>query len=82
MHIHGVHFQVLERQVQEAYRMDWESVQAGAVDEGWLDTVLVMPGERVKLLLRFDGYPGRYVYHCHNLEHEDQTMMRNYLIEA
>ncbi|HXF64956.1 MAG TPA: multicopper oxidase domain-containing protein [Caldilineaceae bacterium] len=82
IHIHGVHFQVLERQVQEAYRIGWESVQVGAVDEGWLDTVLVMPGERVKLLLRFDGYPGRYVYHCHNLEHEDQTMMRNYLIET
>ena len=36
--------------------------------------------ERVKLLLRFDSYPGLYVYHCHNLEHEDMGMMRNYLI--
>jgi FtsP/CotA-like multicopper oxidase with cupredoxin domain len=81
IHIHGVQFQVLARQVLDAYRTGWESVQPGYVDEGWLDTVLVMPGERVKLLVRFDGYPGMYVYHCHNLEHEDQGMMRNYLVE-
>lgn len=49
---------------------------------GWKDTVLVMPGERVKLLLKFEDYPGMYLYHCHNLEHEDQGMMRNLLVQA
>ena len=51
------------------------------MDEGWKDTVMVMPGERVKVLLKFVD-PGLFVYHCHNLEHEDQGMMRNYRVEA
>jgi FtsP/CotA-like multicopper oxidase with cupredoxin domain len=51
------------------------------VDEGWKDTVLLMPGERIKLLVRFEDYPGLFLYHCHNLEHEDMGMMRNYLVE-
>jgi FtsP/CotA-like multicopper oxidase with cupredoxin domain len=38
--------------------------------------VLVMPGERVRIAVRFDGYRGRYLLHCHNLEHEDSGMMR------
>lgn len=79
MHIHGVHFQVVERQVDPAYLAGWESVSAGYVDEGWRDTVLVMPGERVRVLLRF-GEPGTFLYHCHNLEHEDGGMMRNLLV--
>jgi FtsP/CotA-like multicopper oxidase with cupredoxin domain len=33
-------------------------------------------------LMRFEEYPGLFVYHCHNLEHEDGGMMRNYLIRA
>jgi len=82
MHIHAAHFQVVERQVDPAYVEGWESIAAGFVDAGWKDTVLVMPGERVRLLIRFDGFPGAYVYHCHNLEHEDAGMMRNLLIQA
>jgi len=54
----------------------------GFVDEGWHDTVLVMPGERVKVLQRFEDFEGLYLYHCHNLEHEDMGMMRNYRVEA
>jgi len=27
------------------------------------------------VLVRFNGYRGRYVFHCRNLEHEDMTMM-------
>ncbi|MCA9910675.1 MAG: multicopper oxidase domain-containing protein, partial [Anaerolineae bacterium] len=48
---------------------------------GWKDTVLLMPGERVRLLMRFSGDAGLYVFHCHNLEHEDLGLMRNYRIE-
>jgi FtsP/CotA-like multicopper oxidase with cupredoxin domain len=81
MHIHGVQFRVIGRQIAEAQRAGWETLQAGFVDEGWKDTVLVMPGERVKLLMRFADYAGMYLVHCHNLEHEDLGMMRNYLIE-
>ena len=75
MHVHGLQFQVIERQLAE------ESVRAGYVDDGWKDTVLVMPGERVKVLLKFQDYSGLYLYHCHNLEHEDMGMMRNYLVQ-
>jgi len=52
------------------------------VDEGWKDTVPVMPSERVRLLMCFDHYPSLFVYHCHNLKHEDMGMMRNFLIKA
>lgn len=80
MHIHGVQFQVLERIVDDAFREGWESVREGYIDEGWKDTILLMPGERVKLLMRFGSDPGLYVFHCHNLEHEDLGLMRNYRI--
>jgi len=35
-----------------------------------------------RILVRFGDYPGLFLYHCHNLEHEDMGMMRNYLIEG
>lgn len=72
IHLHGKQFQVLER---------GGVTHSGYMDEGWKDTVLLMPGERIKLLVRFEDYPGLFLYHCHNLEHEDMGMMRNYLIE-
>ena len=81
MHIHGVQFQVLERTVADAFRDGWETISAGYVDEGWKDTVLLMPSERVKLLMRFDVEPGLFVFHCHNLEHEDLGLMRNYRVQ-
>jgi len=76
-HIHGLQFQVIGREVLPELRAGWESVSAGYVDEGWKDTVLLMPGERVKLLLRFAAHPGTYMVHCHILEHEDMGLMRN-----
>ena len=81
MHVHGESFQVIERQVDPNMRSMWETVSAGYVDEGWKDTVLVMPGERVKILRRFNDYTGLYLYHCHNLEHEDMGMMRNFRVD-
>lgn len=57
-----------------------ESLRAGFTDEGWKDTVLVMPGDRVRVLIHFTRYPGLFLYHCHNLEHEDMRMMRNYRV--
>jgi len=80
IHVHGVQFQVAERAIAPAAAAAWETVRAGYVDEGWKDTVLLMPGELVRLLVKFRDYPGLYVYHCHNLEHEDAGMMRNFLI--
>jgi FtsP/CotA-like multicopper oxidase with cupredoxin domain len=82
MHIHGVQFRILDRRVHPSAVAAWRSLKEGFVDDGWKDTVLVMPGERVRLLLRFSDYPGMFLYHCHNLEHEDMGMMRNFLIKA
>lgn len=82
LHIHGLQFQVLERQVAAQLSSGYETVRYGYVDDGWKDTVMLMPGERVRLLLRFEDFTGMYVYHCHNLEHEDAGMMRNYLVRA
>ncbi|NSW53267.1 MAG: multicopper oxidase domain-containing protein [Anaerolineae bacterium] len=80
IHIHGLQFLILDRQIRPEKEKEWETVQAGYVDSGWKDTVLIMPGESVKLLLRFEDFTGLYMYHCHNLEHEDLGMMRNYQV--
>jgi FtsP/CotA-like multicopper oxidase with cupredoxin domain len=71
IHIHGGQFRVALR--VGATRDD-------VFDQGWKDTVLVMPGEAVTVVMRFDDFVGRFLYHCHNLEHEDRGMMRNYLV--
>ncbi len=78
VHIHGLQFQVVERTTSAG----WETIKEGFVDNGWKDTVLLMPGMRVRVLLKFEDFEGLYLYHCHNLEHEDMGMMRNYLVKA
>ena len=82
IHIHGLQFQVVERQIASQQAAAWQTVRDGYVDEGWHDTILVMPGERVKVLIKFEDYEGLFIYHCHNLEHEDLGMMRNYRVQA
>jgi blue copper oxidase len=82
MHIHGVQFQVLERRLESGSRRAYNNLSDGFVDSGWKDTVLVMPGEVVRVLVKFDHHAGLYLYHCHNLEHEDNGMMRNYRVES
>jgi FtsP/CotA-like multicopper oxidase with cupredoxin domain len=54
----------------------------GLVDTGWLDTVLVLPGETLRLQTHFSDYTGLFLYHCHTLAHEDLGMMRNYRLVA
>jgi FtsP/CotA-like multicopper oxidase with cupredoxin domain len=81
IHIHGAQFQVSERSVIPELSAGWNSIREGYIDDGWKDTVLLMPGERVKLLIRFNDFKGEYMYHCHNLEHEDGGMMRNLRVE-
>lgn len=53
-----------------------------AIDEGWKDPVLVMPGERVGARMTFRDHAELFRFHCHDLEREDQGMMRNFRIEA
>ncbi|MBI4193561.1 MAG: multicopper oxidase domain-containing protein, partial [Betaproteobacteria bacterium] len=82
IHVHNLQFQVLQRQADPRFAGAYETLSAGFVDGGWKDVVLVMPGERVKLLMKFTDHTGLYLYHCHILEHEDMGMMRNYLVRA
>ncbi|NUZ08436.1 multicopper oxidase family protein [Piscinibacter koreensis] len=82
MHIHGVQFRVIGRQVMDRFAAAYRTVSGGLVDGGWKDTVLVMPGERVQVLVGFSDYSGLFLYHCHMLEHEDSGLMRNYLVKA
>jgi spore coat protein A, manganese oxidase len=68
VHLHLVPFQVLSR-------------NGGAPldrDAGWKDTVDLEVYDQVEVIMRFTGYRGRYVFHCHNLEHEDMAMMANF----
>ena len=80
-HIHHLQFNILERDVSGVDSRIWNSVKDGFIDEGWQDTVLLMPGMSVKLIMRFEDFKGLFLYHCHNLEHEDMGMMRNFKIE-
>ena len=70
IHLHGVHFQVLGRTGGRGQLIVSES--------GWKDTVLLLPQEKVKLIIPFASLTGKFVFHCHNLEHEDDGMMLQY----
>ena len=52
----------------------------GPYNRGWKDTVSLDNGDYAELLVRFDGFKGKYVFHCHNLEHEDMMMMGNFQV--
>jgi blue copper oxidase len=82
IHLHGAQFQIVERRVSAGWESAAATVSAGLVDEGWKDTFLLMPGESVRLRVRFARHAGLFLYHCHNLEHEDMGMMRNFLVSA
>jgi blue copper oxidase len=81
IHLHGAHFQIHSRTITAAQQANWETVRHGYIDEGWKDTFLMMPGETVRLLVKHGPFTGLYLYHCHNLEHEDMGMMRNFRID-
>lgn len=54
--------------------------EVDANERGLKDTVRVNPHEVVDLAVRFEVFAGRYMYHCHILEHEDRDMMRPIVI--
>ena len=68
VHLHLVTFKVLERNGGPPLPHE----------TGWKDTVSVDRDEDVSVIARFDGYRGRYLLHCHNLEHEDHSMMARF----
>lgn len=90
IHLHLVRFQILDRRSfePEAYyhggkiQFIGAPVPPAANEAGWKDTVQVHPGMVTRIIARFEGFPGRYVWHCHILEHEDNEMMRPYDVIA
>ena len=87
MHIHGFSFQVLERIGSPPQLAATARFGKGRTvsDLGWKDTVLVWPGETVRVAIDFaHDFPGdqTYVFHCHNLEHADAGMMINFRVQA
>ncbi len=87
MHIHGFQFRVLERRDSPAQVKALATRNNGLLpqDMGLLDTVLVWPGESVRIALDFNHpFSGdqTYMFHCHNLEHEDTGMMIGYKVKA
>ncbi len=70
IHVHLNPFQVLSRGLDGP----------GPYDIGWKDTIDLRPFENASIAMRFDGFRGRYLFHCHNLEHEDMAMMSNFLV--
>jgi FtsP/CotA-like multicopper oxidase with cupredoxin domain len=77
IHVHGTQFRVLSRSGASD-----NPLAEGINDTDATDTVLVLPGETVRVQITFSRYPGLYLYHCHILEHEDMGMMRNFRITA
>jgi bilirubin oxidase len=62
-HLHGFQFQVIDRNgVPEPFR-------------SWKDVVNVPEHETVRFIVRYDDYPGKWMFHCHILDHEDHGMM-------
>jgi spore coat protein A, manganese oxidase len=86
IHLHLVRFQILDRRNFEAFaflarqqvRFTGPLVPPDPAEAGWKDTVRADPGMVTRIIVRFDGFTGRYVWHCHILEHEDNEMMRPY----
>lgn len=70
MHLHDVQFQILDR----------DGTPPPPHERGRKDTVLIQPGETVRVISRFEDYTGVYMYHCHLLEHEDNGMMGQFKV--
>ncbi|HHJ40108.1 MAG TPA: multicopper oxidase family protein [Methylothermaceae bacterium] len=81
IHLHGQYFQIVKRTPpREGHGSGYDTVKDGFINEGLHDTVLAMPDERITLIKPFADYKGLFLYHCHNLEHEDAEMMRNFKV--
>lgn len=90
IHLHLVRFQILDRRSFDAAAY-WTTgklnffgppIPPDPSEAGWKDTVRADPAMVTRIIIRFEGYAGRYVWHCHILEHEDNEMMRPYDVIA
>ncbi|HET6988859.1 MAG TPA: multicopper oxidase domain-containing protein, partial [Kribbella sp.] len=55
--------------------LDRNGQAPGPLETGWKDSILIGPGEQVRLIMKFGDFTGRYLYHCHLLAHADLGMM-------
>lgn len=86
IHLHMVRFQILDRRRFDPFvylttgelRYNGPAMPPEPGEEGWKDTVRAYSKMVTRIIIRFEGYTGRYVWHCHILEHEDNEMMRPY----
>ena len=86
IHLHLVRFQILDRQTYEPWLFQTKRQLhfLGAPEPpdpneaGWKDTVQAHSRMVTRIIVPFEGFTGRYVWHCHILEHEDNEMMRPY----
>jgi spore coat protein A, manganese oxidase len=86
IHLHLVRFQILDRRPFDVFtylndrelRYTAAAIPPDANEAGWKDVVRADPGMVTRIVIRFEGFVGRYVWHCHVLEHEDYEMMRPY----
>lgn len=86
IHLHMVRFQILDRRRFDTFdymtknqlRYTSPVMPPEENERGWKDTVRVNSGTVTRIIVSFTGYAGRYVWHCHILEHEENEMMRPY----
>ncbi|HEY4011579.1 MAG TPA: multicopper oxidase domain-containing protein [Acidobacteriaceae bacterium] len=84
IHLHLVRFQLLDRRPFDVFqyqdktelRYTGPAIPPVAEEAGWKDTIRCESGHVTRIIVPFEGYTGRYVWHCHILEHEDNEMMR------
>jgi spore coat protein A len=74
-HPHPVHIHLIQFQVVSLNGQPQDPAK-----HGWKDTLVAPAGGEIVVAARFEGHPGRYLLHCHNLEHEDLGMMADYEI--
>lgn len=74
-HPHPVHIHLIQFQV-----LNVNGIPQDPALHGWKDTLVAPPGGEITVAARFAGYTGRYLMHCHNLEHEDLGMMADFEI--
>ncbi|GAA1153179.1 spore coat protein A [Kitasatospora gansuensis] len=94
VHIHLIQFQILTRATVDVTGFDpvsggtpigkpvgWDAQNPiDPADQGWKDTVTVSPRELVRVAGQFTGATGKFMYHCHILDHEDDGMMRPFTV--
>ena len=84
IHIHLIQFQILDRRPfdLDLYNEQGDIIFTGAAtppapyERGWKDTVAAPSAQITRIIVHFTPFTGRYVWHCHILEHEDYDMMR------